>query len=182
MSTLRTETAEGVRTIVLSRPDEYNTITPELRDDLAAAIDEADADDAVRVILLRAEGKAFCAGYGLGWSTEMQAAEAAADRVSMIEVDRQLDVLPVVEGHGRSPGASCVEEDGSEARPSWRQCGSFRHACTVPLRTDRADLSGSTEDSSEKTGNLGAEAERTVIESPGSAGMLSALARQAPPP
>jgi enoyl-CoA hydratase len=81
VSTLRTETAEGVRTIVLSRPDEYNTITPELRDDLAAAIDEADADDAVRVILLRAEGKAFCAGYGLGWSTEMQAAEAGADRV-----------------------------------------------------------------------------------------------------
>jgi enoyl-CoA hydratase len=81
VSALRTETAEGVRSVVLSRPDEYNTITPELRDELSAAIDEADADDDVSVILLRAEGKAFCAGYGLGWSTEAQAAERGSDRV-----------------------------------------------------------------------------------------------------
>jgi enoyl-CoA hydratase len=79
-TTLRTETAEGVRTIVFSRPDEYNTITPALRDELSAAIDEADSDGDVRVILLRAEGKAFCAGYGLGWSTQAQAAERGSDR------------------------------------------------------------------------------------------------------
>jgi enoyl-CoA hydratase len=72
---VRTESDAGVRSIVLSRPDEYNTITPELRDELAAAIDEADADRDVRVILLRADGPAFCAGYGLDWSTEAQAAE-----------------------------------------------------------------------------------------------------------
>ncbi|HEV3135651.1 MAG TPA: crotonase/enoyl-CoA hydratase family protein [Acidimicrobiia bacterium] len=72
---VRTETAAGVRSVVLSRPEEYNTITPELRDELAAAIDEADADRGVRVILLRADGPAFCAGYGLDWSTQAQAAE-----------------------------------------------------------------------------------------------------------
>jgi enoyl-CoA hydratase len=72
---VRTETDAGVRSVVLSRPDEYNTITPELRDELAAAIDAADADRDVRVILLRADGPAFCAGYGLDWSTEAQAAE-----------------------------------------------------------------------------------------------------------
>jgi enoyl-CoA hydratase len=75
LRTLRTETRDGVRSIVLARPDEYNTITPALRDELAAAIDEADADRDVRVILLRAEGRAFCAGYGLDWSTAAQAAE-----------------------------------------------------------------------------------------------------------
>ncbi|MCW2782167.1 MAG: enoyl-CoA hydratase/isomerase [Marmoricola sp.] len=78
---IRTETAAGVRSIVLCRPEEYNTITPELRDALAVAIDEADDDPAVRVILLRAEGPAFCAGYGLDWSTEMQAAEGSMERV-----------------------------------------------------------------------------------------------------
>ena len=77
MQTLRTETAAGVRHIVLSRGESYNTITPELRDELAAAIDDADADRAVRVILLRAEGPAFCAGYGLDWSTRAQAGERA---------------------------------------------------------------------------------------------------------
>jgi len=63
--TLRTETEAGVRSIVLSRPEAYNTITTALRDELAATIDEADADAEARVILLRADGPAFCAGYGL---------------------------------------------------------------------------------------------------------------------
>jgi enoyl-CoA hydratase len=72
---VRTETDAGVRSVVLSRPDEYNTITPELRGELGAAIDDADADRDVRVILLRADGAAFCAGYGLDWSTQAQAAE-----------------------------------------------------------------------------------------------------------
>ena len=75
MKTLRTETAAGVRTIVLDRAAEYNTITPTLRDELAVAIDAAEADHDVRVILLRADGPAFCAGYGLDWSTAAQARE-----------------------------------------------------------------------------------------------------------
>jgi len=81
METLRTETAEGVREIVLCRADAYNTITPALRDELAAAIDAADADRDVRVILLRAEGRAFCAGYALDWGTAAQAGEGKAGRV-----------------------------------------------------------------------------------------------------
>jgi enoyl-CoA hydratase len=78
-ATLRTETRDGVRSIVLARPAEYNTITPALRDELAAAIDGADADRDVRVILLRADGPAFCAGYGLDWSTAAQAREAGGE-------------------------------------------------------------------------------------------------------
>jgi enoyl-CoA hydratase len=81
-TTLRTETDGGVRSIVLSRAAEYNTIIPALRDELAAAIDAADVDDAARVILLRAEGPAFCAGYGLEWSTEAQAEEQAGAAAS----------------------------------------------------------------------------------------------------
>jgi enoyl-CoA hydratase len=84
MKTLRIEVADRVCSIVLSRAKEYNTITPELRDELAAALDEADADRGSNVILLRAEGRAFCAGYGLDWSTVAQAtaeAPAATGRV-----------------------------------------------------------------------------------------------------
>ncbi|MDQ1443762.1 MAG: enoyl-CoA hydratase [Acidimicrobiaceae bacterium] len=80
-STLRTETEDGVRSIVLTRADEYNTITPALRDDLRAALDEAEADAEARVILLRAEGPAFCAGYGLDWSTDAQSQEQHWDSV-----------------------------------------------------------------------------------------------------
>ncbi len=75
METLRTETEDGVGSIVLCRAEAYNTITPALREELAAAIDAADADPAVHVILLRAEGPAFCAGYGLDWSLPAQSEE-----------------------------------------------------------------------------------------------------------
>ena len=73
MQTMRVETADGVRLLTLCRAREYNTITPQLRDELAEAIGDADADPEVRVILLLAEGPAFCAGYGLDWSTAAQA-------------------------------------------------------------------------------------------------------------
>jgi enoyl-CoA hydratase len=81
MPAVRTETESGVRSIIFCRPERYNTITPELREELSAAVDEADADGEIRVILLRAEGKAFCAGYELEGSTQAQAAEAGRKRV-----------------------------------------------------------------------------------------------------
>ena len=72
---------DGVRTMTLCRPDEYNTITPQLREELGAAIDSAQHDPNVRVLLLDAEGPAFCAGYSLDWATKEQAAnEADPDR------------------------------------------------------------------------------------------------------
>lgn len=71
--TIRVEDDGAVRHLVLCRPDEYNTITPQLRDDLGAELERADADNDVKVVLLRAEGRAFCAGFGLDWSTAAQA-------------------------------------------------------------------------------------------------------------
>jgi enoyl-CoA hydratase len=78
-TTLHTAIEHGVFAITLSRASEYNTITPALRDELAAAIDEGDAARDAHVILLRAEGPAFCAGYGLDWSTAAQATERRPD-------------------------------------------------------------------------------------------------------
>jgi enoyl-CoA hydratase len=80
-SAVRAETNNGVRHLILCRAKEYNTITRELRDELGAAIDDADADHEVRVILLRAEGPAFCAGYNLEWGTGLQIGEPARKRV-----------------------------------------------------------------------------------------------------
>lgn len=82
MPAIRIHDEDGVRRFVLCRPDEYNTITVELRDELDAALEEADRDRSVKVVLLSAEGRAFCAGFGLDWSTLGQAtADAASDRV-----------------------------------------------------------------------------------------------------
>ncbi|MCB1248850.1 MAG: crotonase/enoyl-CoA hydratase family protein [Acidimicrobiales bacterium] len=75
---IRVEDHGAVRHLVLCRPDEFNTITTTLRDELDAELDRADRDGAVKVVLVRAEGKAFCAGFGLDWSTASQAANDGA--------------------------------------------------------------------------------------------------------
>jgi enoyl-CoA hydratase len=78
---VRVTTDGAVRRLTLCRPEAYNTITPVLRDELHAALLEADDDAAIRVVVLDAEGPAFCAGYGLDWATPAQAAEQGDDDV-----------------------------------------------------------------------------------------------------
>jgi len=79
---IRIEDHGAVRHLVLCRPDEYNTITIAFRNELDAALDRADADNSVRVVLLRAEGPSFCSGFGLDWSTVAQAeSDGAKGRV-----------------------------------------------------------------------------------------------------
>lgn len=78
MQTLRIEDDGPVRSLVLCRPGQYNTITPLLRDELSASLDAADADPEVRVVVLRADGPAFCAGFGLDWSTAAAAGETGS--------------------------------------------------------------------------------------------------------
>ncbi len=87
---IRLDTQDGVRIITFCRPHEYNTITPQLRDELDAAIEDADADRDVRVLLLRAEGPAFCSGYGLDWATPGQAQEQQRERVWDSAADLQM--------------------------------------------------------------------------------------------
>lgn len=68
--TVLQDTDGAVRTLTLNRPDRLNTIEPELIADLNAALDEAEADAAIRVVRLRGAGRAFCAGYDIGFGAE----------------------------------------------------------------------------------------------------------------
>ena len=90
---IRIDDDGAVRRLVLCRAAEMNTITPQLRDELDDALDAADRDSSVRVVLLTAEGRAFCAGFGLDWSTAAQAqadAGSAAGRVWDTVADVQM--------------------------------------------------------------------------------------------
>ena len=60
-----TDVADGVLTITLNRPDRLNAWTSTMGDELIAAFDEADADDAVRVVIVTGAGRGFCAGADL---------------------------------------------------------------------------------------------------------------------
>jgi enoyl-CoA hydratase/carnithine racemase len=50
-----------VATITLNRPERLNTIVPPMPDEVSAAVALATLDDAVKVVVLRGAGRAFCA-------------------------------------------------------------------------------------------------------------------------
>jgi enoyl-CoA hydratase/carnithine racemase len=57
---------DKVGIITLNRPDKLNAISHELQAALTKTFARADADPATSVVLLRAEGRSFCAGYDIG--------------------------------------------------------------------------------------------------------------------
>ena len=57
--------ADRVATITLNRPERLNAISRSLPGELRRAVERANEDDDVHVILLRGAGRAFCAGYDL---------------------------------------------------------------------------------------------------------------------
>ncbi len=64
--TLTLEVEDGVARLTLNRPQAMNAINQRLKDELGAALDAVEADDAARVLLITGAGdKAFCAGADL---------------------------------------------------------------------------------------------------------------------
>ena len=75
-------TVEGpVATITLNRPQAMNAFTHEMRDDVCAALDETDGNDAVCAVIFTGAGRAFCAGadLSLGAETFNAVSQAKAD-------------------------------------------------------------------------------------------------------
>ena len=64
--TLPFGTCDAVATITLNRPEQLNTIVPPMPDEIEAAIDLAERDPAIKVIVLRGAGRAFSGGYDFG--------------------------------------------------------------------------------------------------------------------
>ncbi len=63
--TLQLRTDAGIATVTLHRPDKLNAFNTQMRDELLAAFDYTDADDAVRAVIVTGSGRAFCAGADL---------------------------------------------------------------------------------------------------------------------
>ena len=64
-STIRMTKAGRVATIALARPEKLNALTAAMHAELRAALDRAEADDEVRVVVLTGEGRAFSSGQDL---------------------------------------------------------------------------------------------------------------------
>lgn len=63
---IKLDVADGIGTITLNRPDRLNAFTIAMARELIAALDETDANDDVRVVIVTGAGRGFCAGADLG--------------------------------------------------------------------------------------------------------------------
>ncbi len=112
MSTVLIHDEGPVRTLTLNRPERRNALTPEMQDELIAALDQAAASPSVRVLILTGAGEGFCAGLDLSALQAMQGqspATLATDAQRIARMFRTLYELPLptiaaVNGHALAGG------------------------------------------------------------------------------
>lgn len=74
--------SDGIVTLTLNRPKQYNALSADLLTALQSALDDIAKDEAVRVVIIAASGKAFCAGHDL---KEIRSSEERAVHQSLFE-------------------------------------------------------------------------------------------------
>ena len=101
----------GVLTLTLNRPQVFNALSEDLLDALKSALEAAATDSAVRVVVIRAAGRAFCAGHDL---KEMRARPDRAyytrlfDRCSaMMKTITSMPQPVIAQVHGIAAAAGC---------------------------------------------------------------------------
>lgn len=72
MAVVEYEVTDRIGTITLNRPEKRNALSPELIQTLHEMFLRAEQDDRCKVIILRAEGEAFCSGADLGYLQQLQ--------------------------------------------------------------------------------------------------------------
>ena len=65
MAAVETDLADGVLTVTLADEDNRNALSSRLTTELTEALDDADSDPEVRVVVLTNRGRVFCAGADL---------------------------------------------------------------------------------------------------------------------
>jgi len=108
---LLTETKDGVATLTLNRPGQFNALSSALIDDLQTTFDRLAADRTVRVVVLAAHGRGFCAGHDLkeiramGTVPEVESLFARCSRMMMTIATLPQPVIARV--HGIATAAGC---------------------------------------------------------------------------
>jgi len=107
----RARDARGVVTLTLNRPQSFNALSEAMLDALQTELDALARDDSLRVLVIAAAGKAFCAGHDL---KEMRAApsldhyRALFERCTrMMLAIQRLPVPVIARVHGVATAAGC---------------------------------------------------------------------------
>ncbi|HMO48122.1 MAG TPA: enoyl-CoA hydratase [Rubrivivax sp.] len=103
--------ARGVVTLTLNRPQAFNALSEGMLEALQRELDQLAADESVRVVVIAAAGKAFCAGHDL---KEMRAAPSLAyyERLfaqcaRMMMAIQKLPAPVIARVHGVATAAGC---------------------------------------------------------------------------
>lgn len=139
---LETRDGAGVATLTLNRPQQFNALSVEMMDALQAALDSIAKDPGVRVVVIAAAGKAFCAGHDLKQMKENQALDyyrALFAQAARLMLTLQRLPQPVIARiHGVATAAGCqlvatcdlaVAAEGTRFGVSGINVGLF---CTTP--------------------------------------------------
>ena len=81
------EASNGIGRVRLNRPEKLNALSRELQDELVDCLEQADDDPEVRVMTLRGNGRAFCAGYDITPPSTPEAQAAAQEQRDNIRAD-----------------------------------------------------------------------------------------------
>ncbi|HEX9446313.1 MAG TPA: enoyl-CoA hydratase-related protein [Candidatus Binatia bacterium] len=105
------EKQNGVATITLNRPQAMNAFTIQMNGELAEALKDADADKAVRAVVLTGSGRAFCAGQDLKGRTPDKKGSLGAslrERYNPIILRlRRSEKISIAAVNGVAAGAGC---------------------------------------------------------------------------
>ena len=82
---LLVEATDGIATVTLNRPGQFNALSSALIDELQSTLDRIAADSSVRVVVLAARGRGFCSatisrrfGPWATWRKSKRSSRAAA--------------------------------------------------------------------------------------------------------
>lgn len=113
MSILLTSVVDGIGTITMNRPEKRNALSTELIEALHTAVDAMRDDPSVRVIILRGDGPAFCAGADLAYLqriSEMSPLDNVDDSTSLKNMFQAIAGCPkpvVAMVHGPAIAGGC---------------------------------------------------------------------------
>ena len=110
-SILLRDDSDGITTLTLNRPAQYNALSGELLSELQTALDDINRDESVRVVVIAANGKAFCPGHDLKEmraSEEREVHQALFDKCSkMMLTINQLQQPVIARVNGIATAAGC---------------------------------------------------------------------------
>ncbi len=113
-SILLREDSDGITTLTLNRPAQYNALSGELLTELQTVLDDINQDESVRVVIIAANGKAFCPGHDLKQmraSEKREVHQALFDKCSkmMLTINQQQQpVIARVNGIATAAGCQLV--------------------------------------------------------------------------